>query len=578
VISPGYPVLDQRGTSLVFQTGEGNWREFLFLHDFLIRVRKEEETMDIFGACQGRCAFRRGLLFILTALLVFGLGCGGDDSASSGDDDDDDDDFAGDDDDSAGSYDDDDDDDDAADDDDDDATPPPPEPEEDVDPGTRPRICDGAVFVLNTENDFVSRIDAESMDVITIEVGREPAVLRATEDCSALITLNQADDSVSVIHVGNNKVTDLSVRPGLNELALAPDSRFALVYHLFDGTGGGAQGYGEISIVDLDQESVLSLAIGFPPDKVAFTPDQRAILTSETTVALVGLTDGSFSTIDTGLDIDEGQMVKKIAVTSDGAYGFILAEASTELLALDLSDRTITAIDLDCFPTDLDVAEAGDVTLAVCRQEGKIVVIDNTNLGFAAFTTTETVGSGELTSDGSMALLFTNSSPIERVHLFNPVDGEMTNYLTVKPLIGAAIAPGDDAAVLFHFGGDGDPIDSFDEYFDHHEAFSVMNLNDGRINPVEVPETPLEVAFGEVGRYALVPLPEHRKVVLTDLVGGLADIINTPSTPLDVGLAEDLGLGFVLQDHPLGRISFFDLADLEVRTITGFLLNGGIEQ
>ena len=73
----------------------------------------------------------------------------------------------------------------------------------------------------------------------------------------------------------------------------------------------------------------------------------------------------------------------------------------------------------------------------------------------------------------------------------------------------------------------------------------------------------------------MIPLPAHRQAVLVDLVSGLADAIELPSKPLEVGVISDLGQAYALQDHPLGRISFIDVSTLRVRTITGFLLNGG---
>jgi DNA-binding beta-propeller fold protein YncE len=510
----------------------------------------------------------------LTGCSGFDAG-GGDDDGEGGGDDFADDDNGG----SAGDDDDDDNNDASDDDDDDDSTPPPPEPEEDVDPGTRPRICDGAVFVLSTDGDFVSRIAADTLAVTTIAVGAAPTVMRATDDCAYMVVLNSGDDSASVIAVADNSIRTLPLRPGLNELKTAPGGRYALAYHYFDGADdGGTQGFGEISIVNVRDAKVQSLAVGFPPEDAVFTQDERAVLVSATTLALVNLTNGAFASLPTGLDIEEGQKLKKVAITADGAYALLLAEASTSLLALKLADNSMTAIELGCFPTDLAVAAQGDVSLLVCRQTGQISVIDNRTLALTQHTTDEVVGSAELTADGRQALLFTNAEAIEKVHVFATANGALQTYLTVKPLIGAAIAPGDQSAVLFHYGGDNQPIDDIDRYFDRREAFSAMNLSDGRINPVEVPETPLLVSFGDDGRYGVIPLPGHNEVVLVDLTNGLADALYTPSRPTDVGVIAEMGLAFALQQHDLGRITFFDVATRQARTITGFLLNGQIGQ
>ncbi len=532
------------------------------------------------------------LLFPMILLFVFlgalSVACG--DSDGLGDDDDDSDSaYAGDgdDDDNAFADDDEDLDDDESDDDTADDDEPPPEPEEDIDPGTRPRICGESVYILNTEGDFVTQVNSVSLSVRTIEVGSNPVSLRTTENCDKLVTLNSGDDTVTIIDAADQSTVDRQVRYGLNSLKVSPGDQYAVAYHNFDsGQSGGTIGYGEVSIVDLEaaaeDDAVVSLGVGFPPDHVAFSPDgSYALLVSETTVALVELETGVYETLATGLDVQAGQKVKKIGITADGLYALILAEASQNILALHLDDMQLQEVDLGCYPTDLDISEQGDVSLLVCKQSNQALILDNDDLTLSTYDVDEVVGSGEMTTDGALALLFTNAEFIELIHAFDTATGGLTTYLTVKPITAAAIAPDDASAILFHDGGDNDPIDDFDEYFDRKNAFSIMTIDQGRIAPVEVPEAPETVSFDPDGDFAIIPLPNSRRVVLADLVFGLADEITTPSPPLEAGLIAVDGevTGYVLQEHELGRISFFDTADqnLQLRTITGFLLNSEID-
>ena len=529
------------------------------------------------------------MIFLLALVGVFSLACGGSDS-SSDDGDDDSGDSAFDDDDD-GSDDDeyyDDDLDDDVDDDVDDDEEPPPETEEDIDPGTRPRICGDSVYILNTDGDFITRVNSVTLEVNTIDVGGSPVALRTTENCDKVVTLNSGDHTVTIIDPEDLSTTDRQVREGLNSLKISPDDRYAVAYHKFeDGQSGGTIGYGEISIVDLDagvdEDAVTSLGVGFPPDHVEFTPDgSYALLLSETTVALVALDTGIYETLATGLDVQAGQVVKKIGITANGLYALILAEASQNILVLDLSDMELSEVALGCYPTDLDISEEGDVSLLVCKQTNQVLILDNDDLSLTTYDIDQVAGSGEMTTDGALALLFTNAEAIEAIHAFNTATGDLETYLTVKPITGAAIAPDDASAILFHDGGDGDPIDDFDEYFDDKDAFSIMTIAQGRIAPVEIPEQPEIVSFDPDGRYAIIPLPSSRSVVLADLLYGLADDISTPSPPLEAGLIPIEGggvKGYILQQHELGRISFFDTDDdnLRLRTITGFLLNSDIE-
>lgn len=518
------------------------------------------------------------VLALIVALAAVSplIACGGDEGGGG-----DDDDAAGDNGDAAADDDADDDalDDDAADDDDDasddDA---PPEPEEDVDPGTRPVSCGNAVFVLNTADSFVSSIDAVSLDVETIFTGRGPSVLRAAENCEHLVTLNTQDDTVSVIDGDTLDVANVDVRPGLNSLAVAPGGRFALAYHHFSEAGGGTMGYGEVSIVDVATQTAESLSVGFPPDIVAFTLDgETALLTSETALAVLDLVDASFRLLDTDLDPDAGQKIRKATVTPDGERALILAEASQSILVVDLDDLSVEALDLGCFPTDLDTPEGGDASLLVCREEGRVIVVDHDDLSLDDYGVTETVGSGELFADGSQAVLFTNATAVERVHLFALDDGSLATYLTVKPITGAALAPDDASAILFHQGGDGQPVDDFDEAMDTQEAFSLFLPASGLVTPVQTWQRIESVSFGELGDWAVVPIPTRSEIIVVNLRTALADSFTVASTPQDAGVIDAIGQVFVLQDHEMGRISFIDVETGKVRTVTGFLLNGGIE-
>ena len=53
--------------------------------------------------------------------------------------------------------------------------------------------------------------------------------------------------------------------------------------------------------------------------------------------------------------------------------------------------------------------------------------------------------------------------------------------------------------------------------------------------------------------------------------------INLPSIPVHLGTLPDTNTAFVSQEHDLGRLSFFNTDEDELKTITGFELNSAIE-
>jgi hypothetical protein len=55
-------------------------------------------------------------------------------------------------------------------------------------------------------------------------------------------------------------------------------------------------------------------------------------------------------------------------------------------------------------------------------------------------------------------------------------------------------------------------------------------------------------------------------------------VVPLSSAPLSAGILPSLGMGFAAQNHPEGRVTFFEFGSGRVRTLTGFELSSEIVQ
>ena len=84
------------------------------------------------------------------------------------------------------------------------------------------------------------------------------------------------------------------------------------------------------------------------------------------------------------------------------------------------------------------------------------------------------------------------------------------------------------------------------------------------------------------GRYSLFVMENNRNVGVIDYRTRLVDDVLVPSIPVYIGIMPletepEEAVGWVSQQHELGRLSFVKPYDLSVQTVTGFELNSEID-
>jgi len=199
-----------------------------------------------------------------------------------------------------------------------------------------------------------------------------------------------------------------------------------------------------------------------------------------------------------------------------------------------------------------------------------------------------TLGSLTLSADGTRALLYTNASVDPRLTLV-ALDQPNTPHVTwplQKAVRAVAIAPTGDSALVLHAKLPGDPstATSVDDYIAKSYGYSLVDLASGFSKLQLTPVDPGPIAYAPDGHKAYVALDggdadgatRALDVVLTKT--GVVTDLQLGSPPSAVGILPGAGDAFVAQRHPLGRVSFFDLGDDAVRTVTGFDLNSHVVQ
>jgi len=475
--------------------------------------------------------------------------------------------------------------------DDDDGEEPPPEEEDDF-LATEPRATDVYVFIANPERDTVSKVHAESRSIETIDVGDNPTMVLVSSDYTRAVAFNEGEDTVSIIDVDTNEVTDVEVREDFNFIQMSPDGRWVVAWFnagLVDATFDieGVRSLTEVSFVDTLEATVESYSVGFNPKDIKFTADSgRAVVVSDSffTVAQLNTEPIALSLIDLQMDPLDPPVAAEVEVTPNGLWAFVRYHGLDDILVVSLTDGAVATLDGGAGPSDLDLSPDGMEALVVARDSSELRIfdaIDPLNVPIEILDTPidSTIGSLVMSPDGERGLLFTTAVLEDRVTFWDVTAGTMTERRLEKPIDAVAISPDGNSALVIHTLADA-PEEN--DLFTDSYALTVIDLNTWLTNPVALANKPTAWTTSNDGRFSLFIMENNRNVGVIDYLTRLVDDVLVPSLPAYIGIMpletepED-ALGWVSQEHDLGRISFLKPYDLSVQTVTGFELNSDID-
>jgi hypothetical protein len=285
-----------------------------------------------------------------------------------------------------------------------------------------------------------------------------------------------------------------------------------------------------------------------------------------------------------------------VSVTSAGDYAIARRDGSPELLLVNLKTHTVTSLILSSPVTDLDLPLPGTQAFAVLRDESTLVSIDIPD-GFTKGAaqksypvndvTIGSIGSVTMSPKGKYALLYTTAVPSKSLVILDFAKPESPLVVELTKAIRAiAIAPDENSALVVHpipsSSGSGGTTGQGSSTTDTGFGYTMVRLEDGYRKPIATVANPNPFAITPDSAYAFVLLRDDKTSVRIaqriSLSSFLPDDFPLGSPPNSIASLSGSHNVFVGQVHSEGRISFIDWTTGIVRTVTGFALNGRIQQ
>jgi hypothetical protein len=285
--------------------------------------------------------------------------------------------------------------------------------------------------------------------------------------------------------------------------------------------------------------------------------------------------------------------VMDVSVTSAGDYAVARREGTPELLLVNLKTHQVTSLIMSSPVTDLDLPPPGTQAFAVLRNESTLVSIaipDGFTKGAAQKTypvNDATIGSVTMSPKGKYALLYTTAVPSKSLVIldFSKPEAPLVVELT-KAIRAIAIAPDENSALVVHplpsSSGSGGTTGQGSSATDTGFGYTMVRLEDGYRKPIDTVANPNLFAITPDSAYAFVLLRDDKTSVRIaqrmSLTSFLPDDFPLGSPPNSIAALVGSHNVFIGQVYSEGRISFIDWTTGVVRTVTGFALNGRIQQ
>ena len=460
----------------------------------------------------------------------------------------------------------------------------------------RPATTRRYVFVANTERDTVSRISVPELEVVTVKVGTRPSAVQTASDYRRAVVFNSGSDDLSVIDAETMVVSTVAVQPNLNTLSLSPDGSWAVLYHNIqaedaaDDPPQGAISYNEISLVNLETLEHFEAVVGTFPHDVVFDEDgETAVVISDDYMAVLDLTAAAPDPMRIALSEEtlSPPAAEEVLLAPSGTYALVRQYGATELVLVDLLAGTTDRLAVGANPTDMDLSPDGLEAIVVARGAKELWIYDMADPRAAAqvvdMPADDVFGSVLMSPDNTKGLLYSTQSGQARYGVWDRATDTVKTYPLEKPVGSVGVSPRGNTALVFHTLSNGD-IDPGSPFYDE-QALTLIELDSPSFfaNPIKLSGAPTafaSAADGRTGYFVMDGLPYLGSL---DYEGLSHDIQVLPSEPVHLGVLPEENTAFVNQDHPLGRLSFYD-PDIDpddrsqLQTITGFELNSAIEQ
>lgn len=457
------------------------------------------------------------------------------------------------------------------------------------------------VYVAIPDQDTVIKIDSMGLQVRTIAVGDDPSPLRTVPGQDIALVLNRGSSTVTLLRSkadGSDDQVTLPAAPGLNQLSMSPDGRYALGWFDLSRSNGQLaprQTFQDVTLFALEtgKERAINLSVGFHPTQVKYAADGSACyLISDDGVSTISLAVPPLPQIVPTVPVRRDPIAElppdDVVITPDGKLALARFAALSGVRAVDLATRAITDVALGGSPSDVEVAPGGQLAVAVLRTQKEVdflplpgALSDSTQIVRVSMGS-YTAGQITFTADGSAGLLFTNAVTQKVMIVANLATRTLAYYPLKKGVRSLSIAPDGKSALVIHnkVPGTPSPTDTVEQYLDKLQGYSLFQIASGYAKLQPTDAEPGASTFAGDGKTAYLLLGNAattiRSVEALDLTSFGITSVTLGSPPVAVGVVPQTLQVYVAQDHPLGRMTFVDQASFKTRTLTGFGLNGQI--
>ncbi len=465
------------------------------------------------------------------------------------------------------------------------------------------------VYALNPTAASVARIDPTSLQIEAVPVGPNPVGLAALPQEDAAVVLSLGDGSLSVLDSTTlpTRVTRVSLKRQYAKLTVSPDGKFAVAWpDPASAPASGAEGI--FALVDLSKvrsnttDAVAERAGGYRITDVLFRTD-NGVSTSlyvfaKATVSTFDLTTGASLPVRLPLPASMAADVKsrEVVASADGRVVMLRSTVSPELASFD--GQRLDTVPLSEVATDLDLVPDGTAAVAALRSSGSVAYIEvPADLLAPSGIDTIALDGGvvgqvalprAMPTGGMFALVYSTVSEDESFARVDLPSGRVTRYPLEKRVEEISLSPDGKSALIIHQAVQTSiATDPYEAAVDRDQGFSVFDVDSGFWQLQRTGTTrPSRYAFSPAGGFVGVALRDDALKRYQLMAVNLGTLVSTTlplaSTPLFMGTVPQApGVTphrvFVSQDHPAGRISVIQLDSGQVRTATGFTLNGEID-
>ena len=477
-------------------------------------------------------------------------------------------------------------------------TPPVTAPEQEEENTFRVPVVTGSlIWAANPVSGRVALVDAATHQVQTLPAGLQPTYLAAVPGTSQnrALVLNRGSTDATLFRQGESGALaqlQIPVHQNANSWAISDDGRWAIAWS--DATEfqrlDPTEGLQDVTVLDLsaDKPSPARFSVGYRPVKLQIDASgSRVYAVTHDGISVIELgaaprlTDdiGILSAADAISDEAGEPVLDDVPITRDGRFAVVRFAGAPRLQVLDLQQRTSQVLQLPSEASDVDLAGDGKRAVAVLRQSAQVAVFepavaiaDASQVVLRSFNG-ETLGSVALPDQGDSALLFTNATDSDRLAILDLADAGSASPRVVSlkaPVQAVFPTPEGSYAVALLDTQAGS---------ERAGAFSVVPIAEAlppKIQGTDAPPYRVSLAQTQSGLRGLVTTRDDVHGIHAAYVVRMpslqVDRIELSSPPIAVGVLPDLGVGYVAQQHPEGRITFINLETGAPETLTGFEL------